>query len=138
MSVITKRMSAKRGSNLQPQDPVKRTELKAWSTCGHAWLVPLSTTQLIMFQCIRNRLWNRPINTCLSFHYLLEHCLQQWFFFSPQFKRYYLRFIKFSCERVNYAFVKLSVKYFQRLLNYVINKKNNLSFDVNVKMRQVV
>ena len=33
---------------------------------------------------------------------------------------------------------EISVKSFQRLLNYVINKKNNLSFDVNVKMRQVV
>ena len=33
---------------------------------------------------------------------------------------------------------EISVKCAQRLLNYVINKKNNLSFDVNVKMRQVV
>ena len=33
---------------------------------------------------------------------------------------------------------EISVKCFQRLLNYVINKKNNLSFDVSVKMRQVV
>ena len=33
---------------------------------------------------------------------------------------------------------EISVKCFQRLLNCVINKKNNLSFDVNVKMRQVV
>ena len=33
---------------------------------------------------------------------------------------------------------EISVKSFQRLLNNVIYKKNNLSFDVNVKMRQVV
>ena len=33
---------------------------------------------------------------------------------------------------------EISVKSFQPLLNYVINKKNNLSFDVNVEMRQVV
>ena len=107
LSVITKRMSAERGSNLQPQNPVKRTELKAWSACSHARLVPLSTTitQLIMFQSIRVG-WEIVHSTPAYLSIIYQSIVYNNGFFSPQFKRYYLRFIKFSCERVNYAVVK--------------------------------
>ena len=80
LSVITKRMSAKRGNYIIIVMQIKLM-LLLLLLLGLPVAIEYTTMQLIMFYCIRNRLWNRPINTCLSFHYLLEHYLQQWFFF---------------------------------------------------------